>query len=186
MYDINEKLGIPVKIKEITNPKQYYSSYSGASLRMIIFKEDAVDPSKNLIARATGISWNENYQQTPVLELGKRFCMEIVSGAMPPGQLSIQSVQFMHLNDTLPTQKNLVEVAEWTAFTQISDEERPEISGLVIDVFQGIHIVGQAGNYNAQSLYLRNANMMYRKRLTGIEWALSVNATNYPATGVKA
>ena len=183
MYQ-GEGVQVPILIKSVKNPDWYYTNFAGSALTFTIYEE--TKDSFNVVARGMGVSWSENYQKTPIMEWGKRHCVEIVTGAMPVGQLSIQSMFFMQLNDALPTYKNLTSNRELNAFIQIGANEDPAIAGLVLDVFQGVHIVGQQGNWNAQSLYLRNANMMYRTRLTGLEWALKKNSTLYPATGEKA
>lgn len=165
----NEILELPMLVGEIKNPEIYYSAHHGSSLIFTLF-----DGTENLVARGMGMQWNENYQMTPVMEWGQRYCLEIVDGAMQPGQLTINGMNFLQLNDTLPTYRNLIQRRELTGIVQIAEHEKAEFRGLVIDVFQGVKIGGQSGNWNAQSLYLRNANMMYRKRLTGLEW-LAIN-----------
>lgn len=171
-----EKLALPIKIGQIVDSESYYQALHGSQLLVSV-----IDDKKNLVARGMGMSWNENYQLTPILEWGQRYSVEIVKGAMPPAQLSIQSMYFMHLNDTLPTFKNLVSRKELTALIQIATHEDEALKGIVLDVFQGCIIQGQQGNWNAQSLYLRNANLLYRKRLKGIEWAKLNQSALYPA-----
>lgn len=171
-----EKLELPIKIGEITDPESYYQSLHGSQLRVTV-----LDNENNLVARGFGISWNENYQMTPVMEWGQRYSVEIVKGAMPPGQLQIQSMYFMKLNDTLPTYKNLVSKRELTVIVQIADHEDETLKGVVLDVFQGCVIQAQSGNWNAQNLYMRNANLLYRKRLKGIEWVKMNASSKYPA-----
>lgn len=171
-----ELLTLPTLIKEVKDQESYYQALSGSQLVVTL-----LDGGLNLVARGTGFQWNENYQKMPIPEWGQRHIIEIVTGQMNVGQASIQSMFFMNLNDTLPTFKNLVSRRELEIIVQIADHEDPALAGLVLDVFQGVHIQGQSGNFSAQSLYLRNANMMYRKRLTGLEWARLSNDTNYPA-----
>jgi len=172
-----EKLSVPIKIKGIEDTESYYQALPGSALLIKVFDQD-----KNMIARGMGVSWAENYQMTPVMEIGQRYCVEIVKGAMPPGQINLQSMYFMQLNDTLPTYKNLVSRRELSALIQIAEHEDEALKGVVLDVFEGIVIQGQQGNFNAQSLYLRNANMLYRKRTTGIEWKKKNASALYPAT----
>jgi len=180
-----ETLDPTIVVGEVTNPEVYYEGHHGSSLIFSLFDEE-----KSLIARGTGLQWSENYQLVPIMEWGKRHCLEIVKGAMPPGQLNFQSINFLHLNDTLPTVRNLVEKRELQAIVQIASHETPELRGLVIDVFVGVVIQGQQGNWNAQSLYLRNGNMLFRKRLNGLQWLeLNPDLANqnedhaaYPAT----
>jgi len=176
-----EKYNLPVNIKAIEDPSVYYQALSGSQLVCQVF-----DESYNLFARGMGMSWNEQPQQTPVMEWGQRYCLEIVTGAMPPGQIAIQGMYFMKLNDTMPTYKNLASRRELFAMVQIAKHEDQALAGIVLDVFQGVKIAGQQGNWNAQSLYLKNANMMYRKRLTGIDWKMQNADFKYPASGDKA
>ncbi len=172
----NEKFDLPIKIGAVSDTESYYQALPGSALVVQVF-----DGASNLIARGFGVSWNETYQLTPVMEWGKRYSVEIVKGAMPPGQISIQSMYFMDLNDTLPTYKNLVSKRELQAMIQIADHEDETLKGVVLDVFQGVVIQGQQGNFSSQNLYLRNCNMIYRTRLKGIEW-LNLNPTaKYPA-----
>lgn len=179
-----ENLGLPIRVGEVQNPQVYYSLHHGSSLVFTLF-----DQEHNLVARGSGMQWNENYQVTPFMEWGQRHCLEVVKGAMPPGQISLQTANFLHLNDTMPTARNLVERRELTALVQIAEHEDPNYMGLVIDVFKGITIQVQSANWNAQSLYLRNANMLFRTRLTGMLWLAEnpdlANATEdhaaYPA-----
>lgn len=174
---------VPVVIKDISTDKrdQYYRSFHGAGLKFSLFEEGK--DGWNLIARGLGVTWNEQYQQTPVMELNERRCLEIVTGAMPPGQLSIQTVYFMQLNDGLPTSANLASINDIYAMVQVGDNEPSNVKGLVLDVFKGIKIAGRQGNFNATSLYLTSANMMYRDRMTGLEYLSTSNYTkNYPAS----
>jgi hypothetical protein len=172
----NEKLGLPLKIGTVVDTESYYQAIPGSAIVVQV-----IDSGNNLVARGFGASWNETYQMTPVMEWGQRNSVEIVKGAMPPGQLNIQSMYFMQLNDTLPTYKNLVSKRELTAIFQIADHEDSSIVGVILDVFQGVIIQGQQANFNAQSLYLRNLNMIYRKRLKGIEWLALNSGILYPA-----
>jgi len=172
---------LPIKIKQIDDPETYYQALSGSQLVLTV-----IDKSFNLFARGTGMSWNEQYQQTPVMEWGQRYCLEIVTGAMTPGQIAVQSIYFMKMNDTLPTQKNLASRRELTAIVQIAKHEDPALAGIVLDVFQGVKIAGRQGNWNAQSLYLSNANMMYRKRMTGLDWKQSNSGVLYPSQPEKS
>jgi hypothetical protein len=169
-------LDVPVKIGEVGDPESYYKALPGSALLVKVF-----DNEFNLIARGLGFSWAENYQNFPVMELGQRHCIEIVKGAMPPGQINYQGMYFMNLNDTMPTYKNLVSTRELSALVQIADHEDASLNGIVLDVFQGLVIQGQQGNFNAQTLYLRNCNMIYRTRLTGLEWKNLNPAVKYPA-----
>lgn len=173
-----EKLDVPIKFAQISaqDKETYYQSLHGSQLVALV-----IDENNNLIARGFGLSWSENYQMAPVMEWGQRNATEIVKGAMPPGQINIQGMYFMQLNDVMPTYKNLVERKELTTLIQIQNHEDPALSGVVLDVFEGCTIQGQQGNFNSQNLYLRNCSILYRKRYTGIEWAKKVNGTKYPA-----
>lgn len=175
----------PIVVGEVGNPEVYYSLHSGSSLVFTLY-----DQGNNLVARGSGMQWNEQYQLTPFMEWGQRHCLEIVKGAMTPGQISIQTANFFKLNYTMPTFENLVERRELTALVQIAEHEDPKYKGLVIDVFQGISIQVQSANWNAQSLYLRNGTMLYRMRKNGLMWLREnpglANVTEdhaaYPAT----
>ncbi len=163
-----EIIETPVKIKKVVNAELYYSSLPASAIQVRIMDNDL-----NVVARGMGLNWNENFQNTPVMEWGHRFATEIVPGAMNPGQLTIQTMFFMHLNDALSTFRNLTRRPEMQAFVYVAKHEDPQIEGIVLDVFKGVRIVGQQGNFNAQSLYMRNVSMMYRQRLTGAEWYFS-------------
>lgn len=160
-----EILDLPYVIAEVKDSEIYYSAHHGSTLTLSLF-----DDEFSLVARGTGMQWNEQYQMIPVMEWGQRHCLEISEGAMPPGQLVINAMNFLHLNDAMSTYRKLVQRKELQAIVQVAQHEKPEFRGLVIDVFQGVKISGQSGNWNAQTLYLRNANMIFRKRLTGLEW----------------
>lgn len=172
----NEAFDLPIKIGEEKDSESYYQSLHGSQLVVTV-----LDGTKNLVARGMGMSWNENYQLTPVMEWGQRYSVEIVKGAMPAGQIQIQSMYFMQLNDTLPTYKNLVSKKELSVIVQIADHEDESLKGVVLDVFEGCVIQAQSGNWNAQALYMRNANLLYRKRLKGIEWVKKIATAKYPA-----
>jgi hypothetical protein len=124
------------------------------------------------------------------MEWGQRYCLEVVKGAMPPGQINVQTANFLKLNDTMPTVDNLVEKRELNAIVQIAKHEDPAYKGLVIDVFEGVSISVQSANFNAQSLYLRNASMIFRRRKNGIMWIkenpslleVTEDHASYPAT----
>ncbi|OGU56952.1 MAG: hypothetical protein A2V66_10790 [Ignavibacteria bacterium RBG_13_36_8] len=163
MYD--EKLQLPITVGNIKDPQIYYKAPHGSQLRFTIYEE-----GKNLVARGIGCSWNENPQIQPIMEWNHRYCVEIVKGAMPPGQLQIQTMFFLHLNDSLPTLRSLTSLSELTAIVQIGEHEDPRLRGLVIEAFKGCVIGGQSGNWNAQSTYLRQAQSWFRIRMTGLEW----------------
>lgn len=173
-FSVLGALDLPVKIGDIQNRDIYYKGFSGSQL---VFQ--LLDSEKNVISRGMGMSWSENYQQTPVMEWGQRRSFEIITGAMPVGQISINSLYFLQLNDTLPTVRNLSARGDFMAIVQIGSQEDPAIAGLILDVYKGVKIVGQQGNWNAQSLYLRNANMMYCERLSGAEYALENGGSKY-------
>ena len=175
----NEKLETPIKFAEISeqDAASYYQSLHGSQLVALV-----LDGENNLVARGFGLSWGENYQMAPVMEWGQRNATEIVSGAMPPGQINIQSMYFMKLNDVMPTYKNLVERKELKVLIQIQHHEDPALNGIVLDVFEGCKIQGQQGNFNSQNLYMRNCSILYRKRYTGMEYARKVAGIKYPAT----
>jgi hypothetical protein len=171
-----EKLDLPIKIGDIPDSESYYQSLHGSQLLVKV-----LDNENNLVARGMGVSWNETYQMTPVMEWGQRHAVEIVKGAMQPGQIQVQSMYFMKLNDTLPTYKNLASKRELKVIIQIADHEDDSLKGVVLDVFEGCVIQAQSGNWNSQSLYMRNANILYRKRLKGIEWVKANQSAKYPA-----
>lgn len=164
-----ETLLAPIKVGNISNSDVYYKALSGSQLECLVLDSSAT-PATNLVARGTGFSFNENYQQTPVLEWAQRKSLEIVTGLMPPGQIQIATLFFMNLNDNMPTVRELVNLTELSVMVRIALHEDPKLQGLVLDVFQGVKIGGQSGNWNAQSLYLRNAQLIYRERLTGLQW----------------
>lgn len=174
-----EKLETPLKFTQIseTDKESYYQSLHGSQLVALV-----MDGENNLVARGFGLSWSENYQMNPVMEWGERNATEIVSGAMPPGQINVQSMYFLRLNDSMPTYKNLVERKELKVLIQIQNHEDEAINGIVLDVFEGCKIQGQQGNFNSQSLYMRNASILYRKRFTGAEYVKAVAGLKYPAT----
>ncbi len=172
-----ELLELPVRLEEVTDPDAYYSGYHGSQLVLTV-----LDGAYNVVARGFGMQFNEQYQKQPVMEWGHKHCVEIVTGAMPPGQLTIQTLYFAHYNDVMPTHENLVSRRELQAIVQVASHEDDAIAGLVLDVFEGVHIAGQNGNWNAQNLYMRNGILMYRKRITGLKWADKAGA-DYPASG---
>lgn len=165
MFD--ETLQDPIKIAKIIDPGAYYKALHGAQLKLEIF-----DGGLNLMARGIGCSWNEQPQVTPVLEWNHRQCVEIVTGAMPPGQLQIQTMFFMHQNDAMPTLRSLTNTAfnELTALVRIAEHEDPRLKGVVLEAFEGCVVGGQSGNWNSQSLYLKQAQVWFRVRLNGIQW----------------
>ena len=165
MFD--ELLKSSLKVAKITDPGAYYKALHGSQLQLSVF-----DNGSNLVARGIGCSWNENPQITPVLEWNHRTSVEIVTGAMPPGQLQIQTMFFMHLNDTMPTLRKLPDYAfnELSAIIQIGQHEDARLRGLILEAFEGCVVGGQSGNWNSQSLYLRQAQVWFRVRMNGLEW----------------
>jgi hypothetical protein len=160
-----EILDLPVKIGEIKDHKIYYRGWHGSTLLLSVF-----DGSKNLIARGSGMAWNDDIQQTPYMEWAQRKCMEIITGAYNPGQITFQTLNFLHLDDSLPTARDLPYAEELTGIVQVASHEDAKIRGLVINVFEGVLFRAQSGNWNAQTLYARNGTLIYRERLTGLQW----------------
>lgn len=148
----------------------YYKALSGSQLVCSLYEGAGGDA--NLIARGSGLSWNETIQQQDVPEWGQRNSIEIVTGRQPIGQLTIQTFFFMNLNDSLPTTQGLKGWAqsELQAIVQIADHEDPNLAGFVLDVFEGVKIAAQSGNWNAQSQYMKNISLVYRVRMSGLEW----------------
>jgi len=174
-----EILAPRIKVGTIDNPELYYKALSGSQLVLSV-----LDGSNNLVARGTGMNWNEQFQQTDLAEWGQRHSLEIVTGRQPIGQITIQTFFFMHINDSLPTTSGLKEwaVSELSAIVQIAEHEDPNLSGLIIDAFEGVKIAGQSGNWNAQSQYMKNMSLVYRVRLNGLEWKQShADGVAYPA-----
>lgn len=164
-------LELPVKVGEIKNRDIYYQQFHGTNLICTVYEQDPVTKvNRNLVARGTGLTWNEQYQIIGEPEWGQRRVIEIVEGAMLPGQLTIQAMNFLHLNDSLPTYRNLGKGSYLTCLVQVATHERAELKGLVIDAFLSVKLQGQSGQWNANSKYLRNANLIYLERLTGLEW----------------
>ena len=160
---------LPILIGDITeNDKDlYYQQHHGASL---IFTIMEAGTTNNLIARGTGIQWNEQYQILGEPEWGARRVIELVEGAALPGQLSFQTMYFFAVNDKLPTWRSLGNQDYLQCVVQIASHERAELKGLVLDVFNQVKIVGQSGQWNANTKYLRNGSMLYLERMTGAEW----------------
>jgi hypothetical protein len=171
---------LPVKTKvTIKDTEFYHKALSGSQLVCSLY--DA--KNNNLIARGSGLSWNETFQQTDLPEWGQRHSIETVTGRQPIGQLTIQTFFFMQLNDALPTTQGLKNwaVDELIAQVQIAAHEDPRLAGLVIDVYEGVKIAAQSGNWNAQSQYMRNVSLIYRIRKSGADYYLKNKNATYPA-----
>lgn len=161
----------PIVVGEIKNKDIYYQQFHGTNLVFTVYEQDPISKTnRDLVARGQGINWNEQYQMIAEPEWGQRRVIEIVEGAMLAGQLAFQSMWFMHLNDNLPTYRKLGKGSYLTCIVQVATHERAELKGLVLDVFQGVKIQGQSGQWNSNSKYLRNGTMLYLERLTGLEW----------------
>lgn len=174
-----EVLAPRIKVGTVSNPDAYYKALSGSQLVCSI-----LDGANNIIARGTGMNWNETFQQSDLPEWGQRHSLEIVSGRQPIGQMTIQTFFYMHLNDSLPTTSGLKAwaVNELSGIVQIAEHEDPILAGLIIDAFEGVKIAGQSGNWNAQSQYIKNVSLVYRVRLNGLEWVQAhAGGTTYPA-----
>jgi len=177
-------LPLPMKIGNIENKDVYYQQHHGTTLRLTV-----MDGNNNLVARGQGVTWNEQYQMVAEPEWAERRVIEIVEGAMLPGQLTFQSMYFFHLNDSLPTYRNLGKGDYLQCMVQIASHERAELKGLVLDVFRQVKIQAQSGQWNANTKYMRNGTMLYLERLTGLEWlndnpglaAASADHGAYPA-----
>lgn len=179
MYD--GTLEPPIQHNQITvNDEAVYNrAFSGADLVILL-----LDGAANLIARGVGVSWSDNNQQQPVMELGHRAATEIVTGAMNPGQLQVQTVYFLKLNDYIGNHSNLILDKEYTAIVGLGDENDPDLLGKleVLDVYIGVKINANSGNLAAGQNYMRTVSMIYRKRLTGIQYKVANAASKYPAT----
>jgi hypothetical protein len=159
-------LGLPVLIKTINNPNQYYKGRSGSALVFHL-----LDGNNDVIARGQGVSHSQAPQQSPYMEFGKRKTSEIITGAMPVGQISVNTLFTMESNDRMPTVRNLPADKEFTAIIQIGPHEDPEVANAILNVFKGVKFAGEQGNMNANSIYVMNYNFMYIERLSGAEWA---------------
>ena len=172
----------PIQHNQITptDPALYRRAFSGADLIFQLF-----DGNANLIARGVGVSWSDNYQQTPVMEYGKRAPTEIVTGAANAGQLQVQTIYFCEINDNMGTHSNLKLDKEYTAVVAFSDDSNDPalIDKLdVLDFFKGVKVIANSGNFSAGQNYMRNVSFMYRKCLTGAQYKKAVPASAYPAT----
>ncbi len=161
-----------------TDEAVYNRAFSGADLVFLL-----LDGNANLVARGVGVSWSENYQQSPVQEYGHRYPTEIVTGAANAGQLQLQTVYFLKLNDYIGTHSNLILDKEFTAIVGLGDENDPDLLAKldVTDVFRGVKVVANSGNFSAGQTYMRNISFMYRKRLSGIQ-NLNEAGGPYPAS----
>jgi hypothetical protein len=165
-YNINEVLPAPVIVGDIKDSSVYYKNPHGSSLLFTV-----IDENRNLIARGVGVNYSETYQNTPVMELNEKFSKEVVMGAMPPGNLTVQTIFYLHLNDMLPNASNLTDPKEYTAIIQLGDKVNANLRGLVINVFTGVNLISQGGNVNAQANLTQNIQFSYRVRMNGLQWA---------------
>ncbi|HEX2868736.1 MAG TPA: hypothetical protein VHO03_16970 [Ignavibacteriales bacterium] len=161
--------------EDIVNRDDLYTrGHSGSSLVFELYKKGKDGKTENLIARGTGLSWGENYQNFPVQEWGKDSVSEVVIGAMQLGQLQFSSVLFFKLKDKMPTFKNIREFRELTAKVflaeDLADPDAVCLRGKVVDYFVGVYITGQSENWNSQSLALKNGNMVFRQRFSPEEY----------------
>lgn len=157
----------PVFTGEITDSENYYKQHSGVSLVFTIF-----DPGndRDLVARGQGMQWNEQYQLYAEPEWGQRRVIEIVEGAMLAGQINFRTMMFFHLQDNMPTYRELGKSEYLECMVQIASHEKAALKGLVLDVFRGVKFQGQQGQWDANSKYLRNGTMWYMERLKPLEW----------------
>lgn len=179
IFDVNFK--IPAKVGEIVDPKVYYEQHHGSNLVFSV-----IDNDRNLVARGIGINWNQTRQMTANPEWGKPRVIEIVEGALLAGQLSFQSMFFMHLNDNLPTTADYTNNSYLTCIVQVASHVKPAAKGLILDVFEGVKIQGQSGNWNSNSNYLRNGTMIFLERKTGLQYANANGLMNAAADGSRA
>lgn len=161
----------------------YTRGFAGASLVFELYKTDPVTSKlDSLIARGTGLSWSEQYQNFPVQEWGHNAVTEIVIGAMQPGQLQFNSVFYFKLNDKLPTFHNIREFREMTAIVYVAkdfaDLNATEYRNRVVDYFVGVYLTGQQSNWNAQSMALRNGTMMFRERYSPEDYYKTIKGEN--------
>ncbi len=186
IYGIN--LTTPIKVGAIKNPEVYYEGHMGANLVFTV-----IDKNKSLVARGVGMQWNQSRQLSAQPEWGKKRVIEIVEGAILPGNLTFNSMNFFHLNDNLPTTPDYTNNGYLTCFVQTAEHNKPSARGLIIDVFRGVKFAAHSGNWNANSQYMMNGQMMFLERLTGLEWVAQnpdlANATAdraaYPAEAEK-
>lgn len=160
-----EEFKLPVVVGDIKSDEVMFRQWQGSQLIYTLF-----DGENNIIARGTGMNWNENYQMNGDNEWGRRHVIEIVDGAMGLGQISIQTMYFFHLNNNLPTYRSLGRKGELTGIVQVRDHELPQYKGLVLDVFEGVKIAGLSGNWSANTKYLMQIQSVYRIRKNAIEW----------------
>ncbi len=163
----------------VTDEAVYSRAYSGADLVFML-----LDGAQNLVARGVGVSWSDNNQIIPVMELGKRYATELVSGAMNPGQLQIQTVYFLKLDDNMGNHSNLILDKEYTAIVARGDECDPNLIQKldVLNFFKGVKIAANSANTASGQNYMRTVSFMYRKRITGIQYKAANAASKYPAT----
>lgn len=178
MYD--NTLEPPIQHSEIniTDEGVYTKAYSGADLVFLL-----LDGANNLIARGVGCSWNDTNQATPVMEYGHRYATEIVMGATNPGQLQVQTVYFLKLNDYIGNHSNLILNKEFTALVGLGDQNDPDLLAKleVLDFFKGVVVTANSANFSSGQQYMRNISFMYRKRITGIQYKAANAASKYPA-----
>lgn len=179
-FDFNFKT--PVKVGEIVDPQVYYEQHHGSNLVFSV-----IDDSKNLVARGIGINWNQARQVQANPEWGQPRVIEIVEGALLAGQLTFQSMFFMHLNDSLPTTPDYTNNGYLTCIVQVAQHTKPSVRGLILDVFEGVKIQGQSGSWNSTSSYLRNGQMIFLERKTGLQFANEMSdLQNAAADGSRA
>jgi hypothetical protein len=166
-FDVDFDVPIVVQEDNISDKAVYYEQHHRSNLIFTV-----LDQERNLVARGVGMNWSQTQQMSADPEWGKQRVIEIVEGSMLAGQLSFQSMNFFHLNDSLPSTPKDMNSSYLTCIVQVANNEaiKPSARGLVIDVFQGVKIQGQSGSWNATSKYLRNGQMIFLERLTGLQW----------------
>lgn len=178
-----EKYHIPLQIGDIPEDKSvaYHQTLNGSQIRIHLF-----DGGSKLFLRGQTMNWGEQNQLFDVIEMGERKCLEISKGARLPGQLTVGSFYTLRNADGLPLYANNASINELTAMIIISDHEREELKGMVLDVLQGCHFQNIGAQVQAQSQYMMNVTLRYRYRLNPLFWnENNPSDTAYPAKAGK-
>ncbi len=168
----------------VNNPSQYQQGYNGTAQKVIFVKGTELT-AKNIAARGSGFSWQVATPVSQADEINSRIINETNYGRQELGTGTIDIVFNLQANDQMPTAQSLGSEGEMTIF-EVTGDDHPmtsaELGAVVQNVFLGARIVSQASSDVVNQQKMLNVNIIFRERLTGLQWKQLNSSANYPAT----
>jgi len=143
----------------------YSTKKSGAQIEVLIINED--DPSDELIGATTGISWNEDYENIPIEELGNDGVDEIAQGRHTIG-FTVPAFFTPEWNDSLPT-RSTYKGKSYTVVERIGKGWPGE--GTVLNAIVGNRLNRIGSNSAARGAKTFDLAFTGTDRYNGAEWA---------------